>query len=335
MKIVFFPFDGRFNKYVDLMKTAFGSFAEVLPFNLKNFFASKYFVFNWFENSRNLIAFILVILLLKITGKKIIWVMHNKIPHDSKNKFLSYLKMKIMAKSAEKIIIHSKSSAEHIKYKSKIVYIPHPNYVGVYGEIAEPKIAPNKLKLLFLGFIKPYKNIELFIDVFSELNLENAELSICGFAKENYRKKILAKIAPNKNIFPNIKFIADDEISHILAQNHILITPCNSESVLNSGSVILAFSYKRTVLSVKNGTLDDLRIIRFENKNMFFTYEYDNFAEHKKILREKILYLYENYAENYNNLLDLGEECFEAVKENNSLEKISGILKQIFKSEEK
>jgi glycosyltransferase involved in cell wall biosynthesis len=231
---------------------------------------------------------------------------------------------------SDKIIIHSKRSEKEVKNKSKIVYVPHPDYIDVYGQIAENKTAKNKLKLLFLGLVKPYKNIELLVDVFNELNLENAELSICGFAEKNYKEKLLKKIANSKNISLNLRFITDDKIPQILAQHHILLTPYDSKSVLNSGSIILAFSYKRTVLSPNNGTLSD-----FENKNMFFSYEYKNLAEHKNILKEKILFLYENYSNNYNRLLELGEECFESVRKNNSPEKVSGILEKLFESEVK
>ena len=331
-KIIFIPFELKFNKYVDLMKSTYSSFSEVLPFNIKNFFSCKYFVLNWYE-SRNSLKFFIFIFLLKIMNKKIIWTMHNKIPHDSKNKFLNNLKMKIMINFSYKIIIHSKISINEIKkinnskkIENKIIYAPLPNFIGIYGETAVDKTPKDKLKLLFLGLVKPYKNIELLVEVFNELNLENAELLICGFAKDNYKKELLKKVATNKNIEFYLKFIADNEIPKILAEHHILVTPYNSESVLNSASIILAFSYQRSVLSPNNGTLSD-----FENQNMFFSYEYKNYEKHKKVLKEKILFLYENYADNYNRLLELGKVCFDCVKENNSLKKISDILKSEIK----
>lgn len=326
LKIVYIPFELKFNKYVDLMKNACDSFAEVLPLNIKNFLASKFFVFNWYENRRNLIEFIFVLLLLKISRKKIIWTMHNKISHNSKIFFFSKLKIKIMELFSDKIIIHSKASEIGIKNKSKIIYVPHPNYINIYGKTAVDTTPNDKLKLLFLGLVKPYKNIELLVEVFNELNLKNAKLSICGFAEENYKKELLRKTTANKNIEFHLKFIEDNNIPQILAKHHILVTPYNSRSVLNSGSTILAFSYKRSVLSPNNGTLSD-----FENQNMFFSYEYTNYEEHKKILKEKILFLYENYVDNYNKLLDLGNECYEYVKENNSMDKISEILKSEIK----
>ncbi|MCL1945746.1 MAG: glycosyltransferase [Chitinivibrionia bacterium] len=331
IKIVFSPFDNQYNKYIDLMKNAYGSFADVAKFSVKNFFSHKNFVLNWYE-SRKFIKFIVVMLLLKITNKKIIWVMHNKLPHDTKNKFLSSLKMKIIANFADKIIIHSKISEKELKkindspnFSAKIAYIPHPNYIETYGKIAENKICGDKLKLLFFGMIKPYKNVELLIDTFNELNLENLELSIYGFAQKNYAKKLREKIANNKNIKYDFGFIDDNKIPQIFAQNHILATPYNLESALNSGSVILAFSYKRTVLSPNNGTLSDI-----ENKNMFFAYEYENSRRHKEILKEKILDLYQNYSDDYNRLLELGKDCFEYAQKNNSPEKISEKLKVLF-----
>jgi hypothetical protein len=99
--------------------------------------------------------------------------------------------------------------------------------------------------------------------------------------------------------------------------------PYDIKTMLNSSMAILAFSYKRTIISPSLGTLKDIG-----DKTLFFDYSYSFEREHSEKLSQIITKIYYEYEGRYNDLLKIGEKCFNFVKENNNPEKIAQILKE-------
>lgn len=323
---------GKENKYMDLMRAAVCMLnIEPLPGEKRG--SADYIWHHWIEKFNSLS----VIKLLASTKKKIIWNVHNKIPHDIGNTTKAKKIMILMASVAYKIVIHCQESVKIIEnlcpnnpdILNKIVYIPHPNYIGIYGaEKSENNLRNDKLSLCFFGKIKAYKNIELLISAMNELNFDDVELKIIGRCWDV--KYFQDLIGNNKHIKTDFRFIADEEIPDISANCHLFVFPYNLESSLNSGATLLAFSYGRSVLSSLTGTLSDI-----QDKSMFFSYTYNNSDEHKDALKQEIISIRDKYKGRYNDLLFLGRRCREYVALNNSLEQVSKQLTFVFDSKEK
>ncbi|OJG98704.1 GumI protein [Enterococcus termitis] len=294
---------------------------------------------NWFENIDSKYFIKILFIYLKKTlqlffwrKKRIIWTMHNKQPHDRKKGFFSNKLIKNIIKKSDKIIIHSKDSIDTLieiyglTKLEKVVYVPHPNYIDQYGELSLNRNVDNKkLKLLFVGAIKEYKNIELLIEVFNELDFQNMELMICGkVSSDIYKNQLENLINKNPKIHTDFRFIDDEELPSLLEEYHVLVTPYELKSSLNSGTILLSFSYARTILSPNIGTLKTI-----DDKSIFFTYEYENKKEHYERLKESISFIYEEYSERYDDLLILGEKCRNYVQKNNSLENTAKELMKI------
>jgi len=317
------------------MKTAYeNSGFSVCKFNLKNLIECEFIALNFYENSiytSKLLARALVLILLKLFGKKIIWTMHDKQQVVKKNRKNSMRFVKLQIALCDKIIIHSKISIDEIKainssekILEKIIHIPHPNYIGVYGDIKHTNLPSDKLKLLHIGLIRPYKNVDLLIEAVSELNLPNLELFISGACDKNLQKCLLEKINGNAKITTDFRFIPDDEIAELISKHHLLALPYDSICSLNSGSAILAFSYAKSVICTLNGTLSDI-----EDKGLFWAYEYKN-DEHKDVLKKQIKEVYDRFSGDFNELNAVGKKCFEYVAKHNSSQKISSVLKETF-----
>lgn len=346
MKIVLEPYSSKNNKYLELIKKSLTDLnidvnsLETAFNDTKLYDETEYFILNWYESlytnsiltqTKRFIKKYIYLIKLKLSNKKLIWVIHNKVSHDDKYKFYSKTLMKWLAKNSYRIIIHSNESklivnelVDYEKVKEKIVYMPHPNYIGAYKNVKDNEIDLTNLNLLFVGAIKPYKNVDLLIEVFNELKLENVTLTLAGKVSsieyENYINRIIDN---NPNIITDFRFIEDDEITGLINKSHMLVLPYDINSSLNSGTIILAFSNAKTVLSPLIGTLKD-----FENKDLFFYYEYNNISSHKKFLKEKIINIYNSYKCNNEILQRVGMECYKVVEKENSLEKISDIFRQ-------
>jgi len=325
------------NQYTHLMKNALTDIG-IFPRPLSNACRADFVWLHWFEKKAEKKNFAAPVKFLEEVNQKnikIIWNVHNKIPHGTKDleQVLSF--MRHLAQVSDKIVIHSTQTTEVVAklcendeaVLKKIAYVPHPNYIGVYGpQKPDRDLDNNKLKLCFFGAVKKYKNVDLLISAVSELGFDDIELNIYGRSRPHkYAKSLRLLAGKNENIKMRFKFVRDSDVPEILASSHLLVLPYNLDSSLNSGATILSFSYGRTVLSSNTGTLEDI-----EDKSLFFAYSYNNQDEHKEELKKQIIAVRDKYKGNYNELLNLGEKCKEYVSVNNSLGQVSEQLKGVF-----
>jgi len=343
-KVIFTPLDGSKNAYIDIMKSAYetaGNCEIVSMRDIKNLFHAKFIVLNWYENITPSKSFVkkifwfilrlLTIAVLRFNKVKIIWTLHNREPHDGRFIILSKFIMKILANKSDFIIVHSQSSRQVvenlIKNKSvigKTIYVPHPNYCGYYGEMPRNlQTDGEKLQMLFLGGIQKYKNVDILIEVVKKLNFKNLCLKIIGKCDKNYFEKLENLTKNAANIFVKNEFVPDDLIPEYVSRCHILIAPYETKTMLNSGTAILAFSHNRTIISPTTGTLEDIN-----DKSLFFDYSYSSREEHGEKLSRIISKIYYDYEGKYNDLLEIGEKCFDFIYKNNDVEKIIQILKE-------
>ena len=342
-KVMVYPSFNSTNQYISLISKAIknAGYEVVSPVKKIEFLCVDTFVLNWYENmpgSNVLPTFlrkIAKLFLIKCGGKQIVWVVHNKKPHDDRSG-LSLLLMKILCLLSDKIIILSEETKTVLEklvrnkrfYESKICKIPHPNYIGVYGEEKDSLINCNStIKFLFLGMIRKYKNIELLIDVFKELPREYpVHLTIAGSCMDECYKKELELRADkyDDNITLCLKFIDDAEMVGLIQSNDILVLPYDINSSLNSGTIILGFSYHKTVISPMIGTLKE-----YSGSNFFYSYDYADDAEHKTKLTHCIEEVVRNITSEPDVLKRKGSVAYDLVKNSNSLNVVSGLYKKV------
>src|SRR5690554_6115384 len=181
--IIFNPPENKGNKYVEIMVRPLREHGyEVYPLDgflsdWKHFRSIRLVHLNWFENVddssflrafRSFMRKMFVLMVVHWSQKKLVWTMHNRTSHEKKLGFFSRTITRFLIKWADRIVIHNNLSAEILSDKSptaakKSYYLPHPEFIDVYGPPMEQKKTSSKdvLSLLFIGTVKPYKNIEL------------------------------------------------------------------------------------------------------------------------------------------------------------------------------
>ena len=346
MKTVFiYPANNNENQYVNIQEAAIKQSGNNVTYSLKYFLKTDYFLLNWFETlggnkKLDYVKKCFKLLMIKLFNKRILWVLHNKKPHtkDSKDKStkLSIRLMKKLLKQSYKIIILCDESKAVLKslckapklYENKIYKIQHPNYIGVYPETADKstKNSDDILNILYVGQVNKYKNIDLLIDAVTALNNNKIHLHIAGNCKDKEYKDYLADTSQNKNISFDFRFIPDNELVEIISNNDIVALPYSFESSLNSGTIFLAFSYKKTVIAPMIGTLKE-----FSDSSFFYGYDYKTEDEHKENLKTMIKQVYADFEKNRNVLSEKGQTAYNIVKAGNSVEMISGLYKELLK----
>lgn len=352
MKVCFYPLKSKTNDYINNTINLLRELnikLYLLENVKKDFFLFKsidVFHFNWYENLspnnyfnafKDLLKKVIFINMLKLFNKKIVWTMHNKISHESLNDKLSIFMIKFMAEKSDKIIIHCNESKEILsnicndEIVNKTYYIPHVNYIDNIHN--DNKITRNtfniddeELVFLFIGAIRKYKNIELLIDVFNELKLNNCKLIIAGNPiNEEYKKDLIRLINTSKNIIHILRFLDNSELYDLINLSNIVVLPYDKKSTLNSGSIILSFSCKKTVISPMIGTLKDMREEKF-----YYGYDYHNDTEHYQMLKENIIKVYNDYKINNYILKEKGEQAYLYVKKYHSPDIIKKKLNYLY-----
>lgn len=297
MKIVYHPYGSGDNMYTDIIleglrKRKF----EIIP--LDDFFSNyrdvKIIHLNWYENIASLLNFLnktTKLIVFKILGKKIVWTMHNKEPHDNKKPSLQKAFRNLLIFFADTIIIHSLDSKGELSKKGKKIidktfYLPHPDYIDVYGHtngISSTVANKTSLNLVFVGLVRPYKNLELLIDCVSKFG-DKVKLTIAGKPKDDeYANSIREKAGSNPNIELDLRFIEDNRLISYIQHSDLVVLPYKMNSVLNSGTVILSFSYGRSVICPNIGTINDIH-----DKSAILNYSYTSENDHKKNLIDAI-----------------------------------------------
>lgn len=287
--------------------------------------------FNWYESIdstsyvgtlKNYIKRTILVNILKINRKKIVWTVHNNQPHNLKYERLNHKIMKFMARKSDRIHILCKDTInnnEYLqKYKNKIVYIPHGDYIGNYPKsnitiYERYNIPENKRIMLFIGQIRKYKNIEILIKAFKDSKLEDKEfiLLICGNCSDKEYKEELKKIS-NENVLFDFNFIKNEEMEAYLRNSQIIVAPYDKKSSLNSGTLWMAMSYSRTMMLPLIGCVKDIN----NYDEYLYVYDYSNENDHDYNLLECMKKIKSDIEKNENILVEKGNKANEYIVKN-------------------
>lgn len=217
------------------------------------------------------IKFIIDVLLTRCAGIKIIWSIHDQLEHDTKFPRLELWVRKTLARLADRLILHNRSTLEIISQQfqfdvGKAAVIPHGHYQGVYGSLIDRDTARQKLGLplqgriyLNLGMLRPYKGIEHLLQVWQEnqKDLAGNTLLIAGKPIDpEYSQQLTNLITGIDNVAFYPKFIESSEIYLFFSAADIVVLPY--KNILTSGSVILAMSYAKPVIAPRLGSIPEV-----------------------------------------------------------------------------
>lgn len=336
-KVVYMPYPvkgNRINEYLTNMVsilqdeyTVLGSLAE--PTDLLQMLQTRAVFLNWIENLNQLDTKMKVRLMLhKLFGAEIVWVFHDKCPHDIDpgSKDINIRNMYWLANFSSIIMLHSKSSRKYIpnidRNGRKAVYIPHILY-GRQNEGADLDAARKQYGILegdfvftMFGIIRPYKNIEGGIEAFQKLHLADSKLLIAGKPSDSgYARKIEKMCRGDTNIILDLHYISNAALDSIIDISDVVVMPYHGGSSMNSGVMIQSFSRGKTVIA------PDICMARdMASAKIMYIY--------KSSLEKTMLKAYHN-----GKLMNrqMGERAKEYMYKNNNRETVKGQLYRMLK----
>lgn len=196
----------------------------------------------------------------KQTGAKIVWTVHNVLPHEGYQVEPSVAVRKIMIEAADLVHIMSPDTVERCtKYfdipQAKVIRLEHAGYHGFYPPLAPSKNLsdiwglPRHAKVLVsMGGIKPYKGLGEFARVFKSAADSNTHLLIAGKADTDFQQSELwkmAELSPNLHVLPEM--ISDSLVNPLISRADAVVIPYQAS--LNSGAMVLGLTFEKPILA--------------------------------------------------------------------------------------
>ncbi|MFH1722495.1 MAG: glycosyltransferase family 4 protein [Candidatus Altiarchaeota archaeon] len=211
------------------------------------------------------LKFMIKLIFAKLLGYRIIWTAHNIESHEQKltdtwgKYFLIHL--------SDAIITHGKDPSDILKSRfrvhEKIHVIPHGNYIGYYPNKVVRKeareqlgIAEGEFVYLYLGLIREYKGVLNLIESFKKVG-DDSTLYIVGKPfTEEMRNTIERSSKDNEKIRLNLNYVPDEDIQYYFNAADVAVLPFTK--VTTSGTLILAMSFGKPVISARKGVLPEI-----------------------------------------------------------------------------
>lgn len=236
-------------------------------------------LFGWKEvNSKDLENLIKCLNFWKNSATKLIITRHNRLPHTLNELYFEIYKE--IYSHVDAVIHYSNTSIQDFNnlyreliYKQiihKVIY--HPMYSDISNQCTFEEarnflnIDKNKNLILVFGAIRHKKEREFILKVFNRLDLEGKVLIVPrwyqGFPKKELLKWLKSKIMyfinkfANKDLLLEDRFILEEEIQYYFNAANIVFIP--RFEVLNSGVLILAYSFNKIVVGPSTGSIGEL-----------------------------------------------------------------------------
>ena len=215
---------------------------------------------------------ILFYLLLNVLGVKLVYTAHNILPHELKK--IDYILTYLVIKSSRRIIVHSNYIKDKISSifnidPDKIRVIPHGNFDFYLPDGGMDKCeARKKLGLaesaniiLFFGFIREYKGLDLLLEAFEIAARKDEELVLLIAGEPSSRallnkyEGIIKQSAVMERIISHFNYVPSNEVAEYLIASDAVILPY--KNIDHSGIVHLAYSFNKPVIATKVGDFEE------------------------------------------------------------------------------
>jgi D-inositol-3-phosphate glycosyltransferase len=198
---------------------------------------------------------------------KVICIFDNVIPHEKS--LIDKLLTRYFTRSIDGAVVMSRSVGEDLKsfrVNIPVTFNPHPLYDN-YGDLIPRDAALAKLKLetgysylLFFGFIRAYKGLDLLLEAFADQRLRNRRLKLIVAGEFYESDKPYRDIIARNNIENEVlildRFIKEDEVSSLFCAAELVVQPYRSAT--QSGVTQIAYHFEKPMLVTDVGGLSEI-----------------------------------------------------------------------------
>ncbi|MFN0274841.1 MAG: glycosyltransferase family 4 protein, partial [Chitinophagales bacterium] len=196
---------------------------------------------------------------------KVVCIADNIIPHE--RRFYDNVLTKYFLKQVDGMIVMSesvKNDLQKFHFTKAVVYNPHPLFDN-FGEKVSKEDACKKLQLdpakkyiLFFGFIREYKGLDLLLKAFAGGHFQDTELIIAGeyYSDEKKYRQLIADLQIENRIHQFNHFIADEEVNHFFCAADLVVQPYKHAT--QSGVTQIAYHFEVPMIVTNVGGLAEM-----------------------------------------------------------------------------
>ena len=207
----------------------------------------------------------LVRLMQRFKKTKIVVTAHNVVSHETFPVTRNAL-LKIYRK-ADRIIVHAKQNKTDLNSQfqiapDKIDVIPHGNYEFANPQDKELKPAKTDpyFKLLFFGFIRAYKGLDVLLEALKIVIEKNPQvrLQIAGKPKESFQEyqQMIDTLGLTEYIKLHLDYVAIPQMESFFKNTDVVMLPY--KRISQSGIIFLAYAFGKPVIATSVGGLPEV-----------------------------------------------------------------------------
>jgi glycosyltransferase involved in cell wall biosynthesis len=197
---------------------------------------------------------------------KIICIADNVIPHEKRPGDAAFTKYFI--KPVDAFITMSKDVLQDLKKFSKkpAVFNPHPVYDN-YGEgISKEEackalgIDPKQKYILFFGFIRKYKGLDILLEAMGDKRLKEAgiKLIVAGefYGDKDFYENLLDQYKLHEDTYMFTEFIPNDAVKYYFSAADLVVQPYRTAT--QSGITQVAYHFEKPMIVTNVGGLAEV-----------------------------------------------------------------------------
>jgi beta-1,4-mannosyltransferase len=197
---------------------------------------------------------------LKRRGIKFVWTIHNLVSHDARHAAIETAFNRRLAQMCDRLIVHYPEAAQLVRgtyqlgrhHPIDVVEHAHycdyyPDYVGREEAKEKLGIRPGETAFLFLGAIRPYKEVGRLLDAFGQIERPDVRLIIAGKLSRSDERAFTSLLSGDSRVVIRAGFVPDDEIQVYMRAADAVVQPASD--ILTSGSAILAMSFGKPIVA--------------------------------------------------------------------------------------
>jgi glycosyltransferase involved in cell wall biosynthesis len=205
----------------------------------------------------------------KNRGGKLIWTVHNVLPHECRWRSAEIELCRFLAERADVVHVMGEETVAAVSElyplpPERTHVVPHSSYLGIYPDVVGREEARRRLRirdaeitLLVLGGLRPYKGLARMFSVFDKASAEDARLRLLVAGKPGADPSVARwreHCEHDPRIVSSFSFVPDDQLQVWLRAADLAVFPY--ESILNSGALQLALTFGVPVIAPRTGTVE-------------------------------------------------------------------------------
>lgn len=209
----------------------------------------------------------------KARGIKIVWTVHNVLPHRPRFPDAELALHQLVSVEADLVHVMNRQTPRLAESSYRLpdgrtVHVPHPSYAGWYGNAlgrAQARqllgIRDDEWVFLCFGSLQRYKGLMELVEAFESLRKENparrVRLLIAGIvADTEYVKQLKQRAAACSEISIIARSIPEGHIQVYFNGADVIVAPYTR--TLNSGVALLAATFRRPMVAPAMGAMTEV-----------------------------------------------------------------------------